>query len=352
METKPLISIIVPVYNCEQYIDKCISSILDQTYKNIEVICIDDGSPDNSAEILDSYAEKDKRVKVIHKKNGGVSFARNDGIKAANGKFIVFVDGDDWIDTDTVSTMVQTATENNADVVMCCYVKEFSDHSVTSHIFDGDVFYQGADLKNKIHRRLIGPLNQELATPQNADILIAPWMQLFKAKVCCMYEFYDINKLGTFEDGLYQIDVYRDFERFVYIDRPFYHYRKDNETSITTKYKADLFDKRLNLYNIIENKINEWNLDECYREALNNRVALSMIGIGLNEIKADKNIFKKAAFLKDVLKTPRYKTAFKSLTMKHFPIHWWVFFALCKLKFTLLLVLMLETIEFLRKRVK
>lgn len=352
MDKKPLVSIIVPVYNCEPYIDKCLETVLAQTYENIEVICIDDESPDKCPEILDSYAAKDPRVKVLHKKNGGVSNARNDGIKAATGKYIMFVDGDDWIDLHTVADMLDTAQEKNADAVMCCYVKEFCDHSVESHIFRANVFYEGNDVKKKIHRRLIGPLLEELASPQNCDILVTPCMQLLKADICKKYEFYDIRKLGTFEDGLYQIDIYRDFESFAYIDRPFYHYRKDNKVSITTRYKADLFEKWQNLYDIIEDKISKWQLSEEYTDAFGNRIALSMIGIGLNEIKADKSVFDKARFLKAVLKTPRYKAALKKLPMKYFPLHWWVFFAFCKMRATILLVLMLETIEFLRKRVK
>ncbi len=352
METKPLVSIIVPVYNCEPYIDKCLESVLGQTYENIEVICIDDESPDKCPEILDRYASKDSRVKVIHKKNGGVSNARNDGIKLADGEFIMFVDGDDWIDRETIETMLDTANNIKADSVMCCYVKEFGDHSIESHIFDESVFYQGRDVQKKIHRRLVGPLFDELSSPQNCDILVTPCMQLLKADVCKKYEFCDIRKLGTFEDGLYQIDIYREFNSFAYIDRPFYHYRKDNEASITTKYKADLFDKWQNLYDVIEDRVSRWQLTEDYTDALCNRIALSMIGIGLNEIKSDKSIFEKARFLKTVLKTPRYKAALKKLTMKYFPIHWWTFFAFCKARATILLVLMLETIEFLRKRVK
>ncbi len=352
MFNKPIVSIIVPIYNCEQYIDKCLESILGQTYENIEVICVDDESPDKCPEILDRYAEKDSRLKVVHKKNGGVSNARNDGIKAASGEYIMFVDGDDWIDAVMVSEMLDVAKNKNADVVMCCYVKEFSDHSAESHIFNGNICFVGQDVQRCIHRRFIGPVKEELSVPQNCDILITPCMQLLKAEICKKHEFYDIRKLGTFEDGLYQIDVYRDFESFAYVDKPFYHYRKDNETSITTKYKADLFEKWQNLYDIIEGKLLEYKLDGEYIEALNNRIALSMIGIGLNETKADKSIFKKAAFLRNVLKTPRYKVAFKELSMKHFPLHWWVFFALCKMKFTFFLLLMLQMIEFLRKRVK
>ena len=115
------ISIIIPVYNVETYIHKCIGSVLAQTYRNIEVILVDDGSPDNSGIICDEYAKKDKRVSVIHKKNGGLSDARNAGIDAATGDYIVFVDSDDYIAPDMIEKLYETQKRNNADITVCGY---------------------------------------------------------------------------------------------------------------------------------------------------------------------------------------------------------------------------------------
>ena len=341
------VSIIVPVYNTERYLEKCLDSILSQTHKNLEVICINDGSPDNWLSLLEKYKAQDDRIIIIDKQNEGVSLARNAGLECASGDFIMFVDSDDWIDSDTLEGMLAVAEAENSDAVMCCYAKEFADHTDISHIFENDTVYRGDEVKNLIHRRLIGPVGEELSVPQNADILVTPCMQLLKADICKKYRFFDIRELGTFEDGLYQIDIYREVDCFAYIDKPFYHYRKDNETSITTRYKADLYDKWQNLFRLIEERIGD---DEACREALKNRIAFSMIGIGLNETKAPKNIFKKAAFLRRILKTEQYRAAYKALTMKYFPLHWKVFFRLAKWRMTFCLILMLHIIEFLRKR--
>lgn len=115
------ISVIVPVYNVEQYLPQCLDSIINQTYKNLEIICVDDGSPDNSGKILDEYAKKDKRIKVIHQENQGVSVARNTGLDNATGEYIGFVDPDDWIEANYYETLIHSAKENNADVVQCGY---------------------------------------------------------------------------------------------------------------------------------------------------------------------------------------------------------------------------------------
>ncbi|MBR3593572.1 MAG: glycosyltransferase family 2 protein [Clostridia bacterium] len=342
------VSIIVPFYNTGKYLAKCLDSVLSQTHKNLEIICINDGSPDDSLAQLKTYAERDSRIKIIDKQNEGVSLARNAGLSYASGDYVMFVDSDDWIDEDTIEQMLSAAQKEDADAVMCCYAKEFSDHTDISHIFESDVVYRGDEVKNLIHRRLVGPIGRELSVPQNADILVTPCMQLLCTDICKKYKFFDIRELGTFEDGLYQIDIYREVGCFAYVDKPFYHYRKDNETSITTLYKADLYDKWQHLFSLIEEKCAD--LGDDYKTALSNRIALSMIGIGINETKAPKNIFKKASFLKQILKTPRYKGAYKSLNMKYFPIHWKVFFFLAKHRLTLGLMLMLGIIEFLRKR--
>lgn len=119
MSNAPEISIIVPVYNVEKYIHKCIDSILDQTFTNFELILVDDGSTDNSGKICDEYAESDSRVKVIHKKNGGLSDARNTGIDVARGKYLGFVDSDDYIADDMYETLYNNLIKNSADMSVC-----------------------------------------------------------------------------------------------------------------------------------------------------------------------------------------------------------------------------------------
>lgn len=113
------ISIIVPIYNAENHLEKCIKSILTQTVEDLELILVDDGSKDNSLSICKAYANKDSRIKVIHQKNAGVSAARNHGIEVAEGDFIGFVDSDDWIDAHMYEILLEEAKKTNADVVMC-----------------------------------------------------------------------------------------------------------------------------------------------------------------------------------------------------------------------------------------
>lgn len=123
---KPIISIIVPIYNVEKYLPKCIESILNQTFKEFELILVDDGSPDNSGAICDKYAEKDKRIRVIHKANGGLSSARNIALDTAIGEYIGFVDSDDYIDKYMYENLYKLCVETNSDIGVCNFVRELN----------------------------------------------------------------------------------------------------------------------------------------------------------------------------------------------------------------------------------
>ena len=119
----PLISVIIPVYKVEKYLDKCVESVVNQTYKNLEIILVDDGSPDNCPAICDKWGEKDVRIKVIHKPNGGLSDARNVGIDNCIGEYITFIDSDDYITENYVQKLVDAIMQNNADIAMCNFCK-------------------------------------------------------------------------------------------------------------------------------------------------------------------------------------------------------------------------------------
>lgn len=125
MRKNSCISVIVPVYCVEQYLEKCVSSIVNQTYKNLEIILVDDGSPDNCPQLCDDWQKKDKRIRVIHKENGGLSDARNAGLRASSGELVMFVDSDDWIAPEMAEKMELAMRTYHADMVLCQFAKVF-----------------------------------------------------------------------------------------------------------------------------------------------------------------------------------------------------------------------------------
>ncbi len=129
---KPLVSIVIPVYNVEKYLSRCLNSVLDQNYRNLEIILVDDGSTDKSSNICDEYKDKDERIKVIHQQNKGLSGARNSGIDTATGEYICFIDSDDYISNYYVEQLIKTSIVENSDIVTCGYIQGYDDN----YIFD------------------------------------------------------------------------------------------------------------------------------------------------------------------------------------------------------------------------
>lgn len=347
------ISIVVPVYNVERYIKNCLDTLIGQTMQEIELICVNDGSMDRSLDILKEYAERDERIIVLDQKNTGVSIARNNALKHVKGEYYMFVDSDDWLDLNTCEVAYNYVVQNQADCLMFSYTKEFGDHSIVNHVFDRDHFvWVEEEVRRKFHRRLFGPIGEELAQPQNMDIIVSPCMQLFKSSKFVNIPFVDIREVGTFEDGLYQMVLYKDCKRFVYIDRPFYHYRKTNEASITTRYKADLSTRWQNMFDYMEKYIEDHSLGQEYQDALRNRIALSTLGAGINQAHSDDSLLSGGKHMKQILVTERYKAALTQLDTSAMPIAWKAFFFLAKHKQSTFLFAMLKIIEYLRNHKK
>lgn len=224
---EPFVSIIVPVYKVpEQYLRKCIESTMTQTLKKIEILLVDDGSPDQCGEICDEYAEKDKRIRVLHKKNGGLSSARNYGCKAAQGKWIMFVDGDDWIEPDMCQTMYSAGEEKQVQLVMCGIMKDYG-KSATEYKFyldDGKV-YKGQECKW---------LQQQLLV-YNGNIAVA-YSKLIDRKLLINNQIFHDEVLRQGAEGLeFNLRLFEKLESAIFINKPFYHYIY-NENSISASH--------------------------------------------------------------------------------------------------------------------
>ena len=349
-ESLPKISIIVPVYNVAEYLPQCLDSLVNQSYSNIEIICVDDGSTDRSSEILSVYASRYSSIRIVNQENQGLSGARNTGIEHANGEYIMFVDSDDWLDIETCEVMCRYAEKYAADSVMCSYTKEYEEHSNVNHIFETDLIWKGNEFRDNFYRRLFGPIGEETRRPQDVDLIVSACMQLFKYDLVRNVRFVDTKKIGT-EDCLYQIMAYQNCSTFVYVDKPFYHYRRTVSSSLTTKYNPFLYDRWQILYDIMENIISENHYPEIYTAALNNRVLFALIGLGLNEIHASNSTVEKAKRIRILISTIRYKEALNSLDFSYLQLPWKVFFGLMKQGMTFPVVVMLEIIDYLRKRI-
>lgn len=228
----PKISVIVPVYNVEKYLRRCIDSILAQAFTDFELLLIDDGSKDKSGEICDEYAVKDKRVRVFHKENGGVSSARNIGLDYSKGGYVGFVDADDWLEVNYLQNLIQSF-ETNVDLVECSYIYEGTDimkfktefdvldsNHYLMKLFTNGRFYEGFLWGKLFKRRLIGDLRFETDLAYNEDrVFIAHYLlkcNKIKAFKDCLYHYNNIgcnamSKLGKeiTEKTLSELESYR-----------------------------------------------------------------------------------------------------------------------------------------------
>lgn len=310
----------------------CLDSILNQTYQNIELICVNDGSPDQCGRILADYAAMDERILIIEQENQGLSGARNTGMRYVNGEYIMFVDSDDWIDAETCEAAVSAALKHGADLVMWSYTREYDHESKEKYMFwEDETVFDQTEVQSQIHRRLCGLLGEELKHPDYANAIETAWGKLYLTEriVGNQVEFVDTKEIGT-EDALFNLYALGYMRRAVYLRRCYNHYRKTNQGSLTKTYKSRLFECWKNLFDYMQRYIDENHLTAEYEKALNNRIALSLLGLGLNIIGSDYGIRKKLKLLNDILENDRYRTAYKEMDFSYFPIHWKAFYGCAK----------------------
>ena len=348
MNNTPKISIIVPVYNVEKYLTQCLDSLIQQTYTNLEIICVNDGSADGSGQILQEYAARDTRVHIIEQENQGASVARNQGLSVVRGDNIMFVDGDDWVDVDTCQRAVEMAEKHSADVVFWSYVREYENESREKLMpLDNETVLCGEKAKNMLHRRQLGLLGEELAHPEYADSMVTVWGKLYTNKLLRQSgaEFMDIRKIGTSEDAMFNLEALQRVCTAVYIKRCLYHYRKNNPASVTTRYKPELCSQWDYLFDVMQEYITKNHLTAAYTQALRNRISLSAVGLGLNIMSAPVSVREKISMIKSVISSPRYREAVKTLELCYFPIHWKVFYLCARWKNAVAIYGLLKVIE-------
>ena len=228
--TDKLISVIVPVYNVEKYLNKCVESIVNQTYKNLEIILVDDGSPDNCPQMCDAWAKKDCRIKVIHKKNGGASSARNAGLDAATGEYIAFVDGDDYLSAEIYEKLLNLSLLYKAQIVRCGVVRESVDG--TREVW-GDEQAQAIQVRQK---KLICDVCEACGL-----LPVSPCNKLYSASV--LNGVYFDLRFQYAEDVLFNFLAAKNTNQAVYMDRPYYHYTNNENSASHQKFNEARFDE-------------------------------------------------------------------------------------------------------------
>lgn len=212
------ISIIVPVYNVSQYLGKCLTSLVEQTYSNIEIICVNDGSTDSSGEILDRFVNEDSRICILSQKNSGPSIARNEGLKRCHGDYVLFVDADDYLEADACSNLVDVVSDKDVDVVGFSYKTFPNGHKVSY------------SMKTE---KVLSPMQLLKSTtiPQTSNDLCFMWRYMFKRSFLMAYNIMFDNAIRIGEDMLFMMRVYSLAKNMLLLDYAPYNYRVDNTQS-------------------------------------------------------------------------------------------------------------------------
>lgn len=334
------VSVILPIYNCEKYIERCINSILNQTYQNMQILLIDDGSTDNSGMICDNYSKSDSRIVVVHKKNEGVSKARNMGLELAEGEYITFVDADDWIENNMIEKMVSILEEKKVDIVRCNFFRNYRDGSEKVNDIDYseeiyDIILNKDAIKNKIITKSL-----------EAKLRTYMYLLVFKKKLINEKLRFE-SEICLMEDLIFELQLLLKADSMYMISSPLYHYfqnyegitksNKQLELKIESIFKVDDMItnilRKKNLYtNILGKKYTTNNLRmidtyllkisqierlgdsiKIYNEYLKDKRIIKMINmIDLNEIPIHKRIsinlikHKSAVFLAMYYKTKNF----------------------------------------------
>ncbi|MEH2948252.1 glycosyltransferase family 2 protein [Sporofaciens sp. JLR.KK001] len=274
-----LISVIVPVFKVEQYLKRCVSSILNQSYKNIEIILVDDGSPDNCPEICDDLSSKYSNITVIHKKNGGLSSARNAGLEKCNGRYISFVDSDDFIDKNFINRLYECIIKYDADVAMVMYEETFFEKKVSKIVSKKERIFINEEVEKAFLRLKIDSV----------------CVGLYSSEIVKKYRFIEGK---TSEDIPFNFEIFREIKSFVFIPEKRYYYfynPKSISNGILDKNMLNYLDFRKQIFDYYSEKNNECKkiAEALYvRAAMGLQTHMAIYGISkdLNE-KECKRIF-------------------------------------------------------------
>ncbi len=315
--SKPKVSVVIPIYNVEKYLPRCIESVINQTLEDIEIILVDDGSPDGSPRICDEYAKKDSRIRVIHKTNGGLASARNAGMTLATGKYLFFVDSDDWLELDGLSTLYVIGEKEKVDFVRFRAIRTGWPGT------NGDIACRVEtirELKEGLYdkRRIIDEIYPRLlATDQlTMGAIVGAWESLYKLDFLRTnnLSFYDSVKFS--EDLIFSANVVKCCNSFYFVDTPgVYHYFY-NPNSISKSFREGRWESCKQLIELAEKDFLHSEEYDFSKELIYLKWFCIMLGV--NERKYLKTYKSKKEYCKKILSDPMIKDV--SLNLKMFDV--------------------------------
>lgn len=312
---KGLVTVVLPIYNVEQYLDRCINSVVNQTYKNLEIILVDDESPDNCPKMCDEWAKMDSRIKVIHKKNQGLGYARNTGIDSATGEYIYFVDSDDYIAMDTIELAYKAAAENNADMVTFGYNQVDSNGNIQKSYIPKPQknIYEYAEVQNEFLADMIAP---DTKSGKASNLWMSMCGALFSMELIQKHNWRLVSEREIISEDVYSLlKLYKYVNKVIVLSKAFYFYC-ENPTSLTHTYRIDRFEKIKHFY--LECKIlcSKYNYNDAIYDRLNYIYLSYIIAAFKMIVRSDNSKLEKKQILKDIIDDSLTQDVLKQTVLK------------------------------------
>lgn len=338
---KNKVSIIIPIYNAEKYLEKCVDSVIDQKLKEIEIILVNDGSTDKSKDICDLYKNKDKRIKTINKENGGPSETRNIGLENCTGEYIGFLDADDWIEKDMLWDMYKVASQNNLDLVVSGQIIDFENekYQLVKNIQEKIIIDDNEKLENTIF---------ELC---NNDMFHVVWNKLYKRELVKDKKFV-IDGMPA-EDVIFNVDVFLKIQSLGIINQAYYHYIKVDSASYVTRYVPDMykifemrnesFEKLFDTLGLNKNEHKQW-LDKAYINGLSDCI------INLYRNGSNMTFKEKKGFVKNHIVNNKELTIIMNQEINNMNIVEKIFYLCCKINIPEITVIIYEILFILKNK--
>lgn len=309
----PKISIVVPVYKVEKYIEKCLLGLTNQTFRDLEIILVDDGSPDNCGAICDKFAETDKRIKVIHKANGGVSAARNDGLEAATGQYVIFMDSDDYVPGTACADLFAEAERTDADVVVGDVYQVLGEQEKYTKFYDYPFVSDDPAFKTELIRADF--FRNYCPCPPKEGAAFGyggPWNKLVKRSLLMDHNIrFDLRVKGLYDDILYTAHVLANASKVAYIQKPVYCYRLVTG-SLTQSYRPNMPEIASAIIGAFQEFIRLHGIDGRFDTAFH-ALVIRMLHYSIPRYYCNKsnpkNIFELSKELKRIMKSPEYAQA-------------------------------------------
>lgn len=335
----PKVSIIIPIYNVEQYIHRCIDSIINQTLQDIEIILVDDKSPDKCPLICDNYAKKDKRIIVIHKnKNEGLGMARNSGIKVATGEFIAFVDSDDFVDQNMYEDLYHHAKAKKCDTVFCSLTFLKNNHKINFKEVEEETIYEAENIHHFL-LDMVGPLP---SYKSDVKYMVSVCKAIYSRKIICQQQLlFSSEKVAASEDMLFQIDYIHKAQKICFLPKYYYFYIQNNNSISHTYTNEKIHKLRLFLTEITKKLSLLYSEKEykirVYRKYLHYLRIILQIHININH-----NFLKCLKAIQNECSNKFYQSFLNEYPYKQLPLKHRIFFIAVKYRLSFILWIILK----------